>query len=64
MALYQKILWCNCQMTLLFTFMGGKFKFYAQECDLAPFVGIWTKLKMPFEIKLHLVDLNCISVME
>ena len=31
--------------------MGGKFKFSAQGSDLAPFIGIWTKIKMPFEIK-------------
>ena len=52
----------HCIMTIFFTFMGGKFKLSAQESDLAPFVGNWTKLKMPSEIKLHLVDLNYISV--
>ena len=51
-------------MTVLFTFMGEKLKFSDQECDLAHFVGNWTKLKMPSEIKLYLVDLNCISVIE
>ena len=63
-------------MTLLFTFMDVKFKFSAQEHDLAPFVGNCKAFKivndlrqldqtqMPSEIKVHLVDLNCVSVVE
>ena len=31
--------------------MGGKFKFYAQGSDLAPFDGNGTKIKIPSEIK-------------
>ena len=38
----------------LFPVMGGKFKFPAQESDLAPFVGNGTKFKIPSEIKLPL----------
>ena len=31
--------------------MGREFKFSAQECNLAPFVGNGTKVKIPSEIK-------------
>ena len=34
--------------------MGWTFKFYAQEGELAPFVGNGTKAKIPSEIKLPL----------
>jgi hypothetical protein len=35
----------------LFTVMGGKFKFSAQESALAPLFEKGTKVKMPSEIK-------------
>ena len=38
-----------------FTVKGRKFKFSAQEKDLAPFVGNGTKVKIPSEIKPPLV---------
>ena len=31
--------------------MGWKFKYFAQGSDLAPFIGNWTKNKVPSEIK-------------
>ena len=37
-------------MNNLLTVKGGKFKFSAQENDLAPFVGNGTKVKVPPEI--------------
>ena len=64
-------------MTLLFTFMDVKFKFSAQEHDLAPFVGNSKAFKIVNDLrqldqtqnafwdnKVHLVDLNCVSVVE
>ena len=42
--------------------MGGKFKFSAQESDLAPFVGNGTKVKMPSEIKPPLTQWNDIMI--
>ena len=41
--------------------MGGKFKFYAQGSDLAPFDGNGTKIKIPSEIKSPLVQLSCVQ---
>ena len=38
-------------MPKLFTVMGGKFKFSAQGSDLASFIGNFTKVKIPAEIK-------------
>ena len=38
-------------MDKLLADMGGKFKFSAQESDLAPFDGNGTKVKIPSEIK-------------
>ena len=35
----------------VFTVIGEKLKFPAQESDLAPFVGNGTKVKIPYEIK-------------
>ena len=32
-------------------FYDKKLKFPAQRSDLAPFVGNWTKIKIPFEIQ-------------
>ena len=43
----------------LFTVMGGKFKFSAQESDLAHFVGNGTKAKIPSEIKPPLGLMLC-----
>jgi hypothetical protein len=34
--------------------MGGKFYFFAQGSDFAPFVGNGTKIKICYEIKLPL----------
>ena len=39
---------------MLFTVMGWKLKYSAQESDLAPFVGNGTKVKIYSEIKLPL----------
>ena len=41
----------------LFTIKGRKFKFSAQKTDLAPFVGNWTKVKIPSEIELPSIRL-------
>ena len=41
----------------VFTVIGEKLKFPAQESDLAPFVGNGTKVKIPYEIKPPLVFL-------
>ena len=43
----------------LFSVTGGKFKFSAQENDLAPFVGNGTKVKIPSEIKPPLGLMLC-----
>jgi hypothetical protein len=36
--------------------MGKKVKFCAQESDMAPYVGNFTKIKIPFEIKQPLEE--------
>ena len=40
------------KLNKLFNVMGGKFKFSAQDSELAPFIGNGTKFKIPSKIQL------------
>ena len=53
---FSKLLSWAKNLNRLFTTMGEKMKFFAQKSDMAPYVGNFTKIKIPFEIKQPLEE--------